>query len=159
MDTCLNAAGDSDDKTAPLFHSARNNLRGRAITKESVYKMLAWYTGMVGIDIDGFAPNALRAAAITSALEHDAALEKVQDWVDHVNISTRMYDPRELRAEDSPLSKSRTKSDRRHLADVADLLWIDRSLKSLAAKILRCSRLWRDLPPTCCALPCVRKGA
>lgn len=36
---------------------------------------------MVDIDVDGFDPHALRATAITNALENDADLEKVQDWV------------------------------------------------------------------------------
>lgn len=56
-----------------------------------------------GRDVDGFGPHALRATAITNALEHGADLEKVQDWVGHANIATtRMYDRRKHRAEDSP---------------------------------------------------------
>jgi site-specific recombinase XerD len=61
---------------------------------------------MLGIDVDGFGRHALRATAITNALEHDANLEKVQDWVGHANISTtRMYDRRQQRPEDSPTFK------------------------------------------------------
>ena len=68
--------------------------------------MLATYADMVGIDVDGFGPHALRATAITNALEHNADLEKVQDWVGDANIATtRMYDRRKHRAEDSPLSR------------------------------------------------------
>lgn len=104
----LEAAGHGDDKAAPLFQPVSNNARGtgRSITPDGVYKVLAKYAAMVGIDISGFGPHALRATAITNALEHNADLEKVQDWVGHANISTtRMYDRRHARAEDSPTFK------------------------------------------------------
>ncbi|MBA3804390.1 MAG: tyrosine-type recombinase/integrase, partial [Acidobacteria bacterium] len=102
----LDTAGHGDDKAAALFQSVSNNARGRPITEDGVYKMLTQYASKVGIDIDGFGPHALRATAITNALEHDADLEKVQDWVGHANIATtRMYDRRKHRAEDSPTFK------------------------------------------------------
>lgn len=102
----LDTAGHGDDKAAPLFQSDSNNSRGQAITEDGVYKMLVKYASKVGIDVDGFGPHALRATAITNALEHDADLEKVQDWVGHANIATtRMYDRRKHRAEDSPTFK------------------------------------------------------
>lgn len=102
----LDAAGHGDNKAAALFQSVSNNARGRPITEDGVYKMLANYAGKVGIDVEGFGPHALRATAITNALEHDADLEKVQDWVGHANIATtRMYDRRKHRAEDSPTFK------------------------------------------------------
>jgi integrase/recombinase XerD len=104
----LEAAGHGDDKAAPLFGPISNNARGAGgpITPDGVYKVLAKYAGIVGIDVDGFGPHALRATAIANALEHNADLEKVQDWVGHANISTtRMYDRRKHRAEDSPTFK------------------------------------------------------
>lgn len=104
----LEAAGHGDDKAAPLFQPVSNNTRGagRSITPDGVYKLLSKYAKMVGIDVGGFGPHALRATAITNALENDADLEKVQDWVGHANISTtRMYDRRQHRAEDSPTFK------------------------------------------------------
>jgi integrase/recombinase XerD len=68
------------------------------------------YASQVGIDVDRFGPPALRAIAITNALEHEADLEKVQDWVGHANIATtRMYDRRHWRAEDSPHLERLTK--------------------------------------------------
>ncbi len=102
----LEAVGHGDDRTAPLFYSASNNARGQGITEDGVYRVLARYASVVGIDVDGFGPHALRATAITNALEHGADLEKVQDWVGHANIATtRMYDRRKHRAEDSPTFK------------------------------------------------------
>jgi len=104
----LEAAGHGADKAAPLFQPVSNNTRGagRSITPDGVYKVLAKYAGMLGINVDGFGPHALRATAITNALENDADLEKVQDWVGHANIATtRLYDRRQQRAEDSPTFK------------------------------------------------------
>lgn len=101
----LDAAGHgAGDKISPLFRPVSNNARGvRAITPDGVYKVLAKYAGVVGIDIDGFGPHALRATAATNALEHDADIAKVQQWLGHANISTtRVYDRRQMRAEDSP---------------------------------------------------------
>lgn len=104
----LEVAGHRDDKEAPLFQPVSNNTRGagRPITPDGVYRILVKYAGMVGIDVDGFGPHSLRATAITNALENGADLEKVQDWVGHANIATtRMYDRRQQRAEDSPTFK------------------------------------------------------
>ena len=103
----LEAAGHGDDKIGPLFRPVSNNARGaRAITPDGVYKVLARYAGIVGIDVNGFGPHALRATAATNALEHDADIAKVQQWLGHANISTtRAYDRRQMRAEDSPTFK------------------------------------------------------
>ncbi|WP_163006594.1 tyrosine-type recombinase/integrase, partial [Pseudomonas viridiflava] len=48
----------------------------------------------------------LLATAATNALEHEADIAKVQAWLDHANISTtKIYDRRENRPEDSPTYK------------------------------------------------------
>lgn len=61
------------------------------------------YAGAVGIQVDGFGPHALRATAATNALERNADIAKVQQWLGHANISTtRVYDRRQMRAEDCP---------------------------------------------------------
>lgn len=104
----LAEAGHADDKAGPLFRPLSNNTRNsvRAITPDGVYKVLAKYAILVGIIIDGFGPHALRATAATNALEHDADIAKVQQWLGHANISTtRVYDRRQMRAEDSPTFK------------------------------------------------------
>jgi integrase len=84
-----------------------NNARGaRAITPDGVYKVLIRYASVVGIDIEGSGLHALRATAVTNALEHAADIAKVQQRLGHANISiTRIYDRRQLRAEDSPTFK------------------------------------------------------
>lgn len=104
----LEMAGRSDDKAAPLFQPVSNNTRGagKPITPDGVYRVLVKYAGMVGIDVEGFGPHALRATAITNALENDADLRRVQDWVGHANIATtRMYDRRQPLTEASPTFK------------------------------------------------------
>ncbi len=41
--------------------------------------------------------------APTNALEHEADIARVQDWLGHANVSTtRIYDRRARRPEDSP---------------------------------------------------------
>lgn len=60
----------------------------------------------VGIEVDGLGVHGLRATAAINALEHDADIAKVQVWLGHANISTtRLYDRRGQRAEDSPTCK------------------------------------------------------
>jgi site-specific recombinase XerD len=50
--------------------------------------------------------HVLRATAATNALDHHADLAKVQEWFGHANISTtRIYDHRRIRPEDSPTFK------------------------------------------------------
>lgn len=104
----VKAAGHGGEKTGPLFRPVSGNTRGaaRAITPDGVYKLLVKYAGLAGIEVDGFGPHALRATAITNALDNQADLEKVQEWVGHANISsTRLYDRRQPRAEESPTFK------------------------------------------------------
>jgi site-specific recombinase XerD len=50
--------------------------------------------------------HSLRATAATNALDHQADIAKVQEWLGHANISTtRIYDHRKTRPEDSPTFK------------------------------------------------------
>jgi integrase/recombinase XerD len=64
------------------------------------------YMDQVGITGENMGPHALRATAATSALEHNADIAKVQEWLGHANISTtRVYDRRGSRPEDSPTFK------------------------------------------------------
>jgi site-specific recombinase XerD len=56
--------------------------------------------------VDGFSTHALRATAATTALENGADIARVQEWLGHANVSTtRLYDRRGSRPEDSPTYK------------------------------------------------------
>ena len=60
----------------------------------------AGYSGALGFQIGA---HALRATAATNALDHQADIAKVQEWLGHANIATtRIYDHRKTRPEDSP---------------------------------------------------------
>jgi integrase/recombinase XerD len=57
----------------------------------------------MGVEIGA---NALRATAATNALDNGADIAKVQEWLGHANIATtRIYDRRKTRPEDSPKFK------------------------------------------------------
>lgn len=104
----LEVAGHNKDAHGALFRSVSNNTRGSlaSITPDGVYKMLASYAKALQIDVAGFGPHALRATAATNALDHGADIAKVQEWLGHANIATtRIYDRRQSRPEDSPTFK------------------------------------------------------
>lgn len=109
--TYLEHAGHGDDAQGALFRPIRNNASTdprASITPDGVYKMLARYATSVQITVEGFGPHALRATAATNALEHEADIAKVQEWLGHANIATtRVYDRRKMRPEDSPTFKVR----------------------------------------------------
>ena len=61
------------------------------------------YSGALGFEIGA---HALRATAATNALDYHADIAKVQEWLGHANIATtRIYDHRKTRPEDSPTFK------------------------------------------------------
>jgi len=102
----LEAAGHAGDEAGALFRPVRNNRTGRlgqAITADGVYKLVRTYSARLGFEIGA---HALRATAATNALDHQADIAKVQEWLGHANIATtRIYDHRRTRPEDSPTFK------------------------------------------------------
>ena len=102
----LDAAGHGLDDSGALFRPVRNNRTGRlqgAITADGVYRLVRGYSGKLGFLIGA---HSLRATAATNALDHQADIAKVQEWLGHANISTtRIYDHRRTRPEDSPTFK------------------------------------------------------
>jgi site-specific recombinase XerD len=102
----LDAAGHGTDENGALFRPIRNNRTGRlerAITADGVYKLVRAYSAQLGFEIGA---HALRATAATNALDHEADIAKVQEWLGHANIATtRIYDHRRTRPEDSPTFK------------------------------------------------------
>jgi integrase/recombinase XerD len=110
----LEASGHAGDLHGPLFRPVKNNRTGtlaRPLHPASVYRNIVQrYAGTLGlIDvIPGLCVHSLRATAATNALAHEADIAKVQEWLGHADISTtRMYDKRQSRPEDSPTFKVR----------------------------------------------------
>lgn len=107
IDDYLQTAGHVEDANGPLFRPVKNTTTGdldKAITASAVYHcVVKKYANEVGLDVPGFCPHALRATAATNALDHEADIAKVQEWLGHANIATtRLYDRRKTRPEDSP---------------------------------------------------------
>ncbi|WP_158743043.1 tyrosine-type recombinase/integrase [Acidisphaera sp. L21] len=102
----LEAAGHGTDEAGALFRPVRNNRTGRlerAITADGVYKLVRAYSAGLGFEMGA---HALRATAATNALDHQADIAKVQEWLGHANIATtRIYDHQRTRPEDSPTFK------------------------------------------------------
>lgn len=104
LHTYLEAAGHGATADAPLFQPIQKT--GRPMTGDGVYKCVRNYAARAGIVIDGLGVHGLRATAATNALEHAADIARVQQWLGHANISTtRLYDRRQQRPEDSPTFK------------------------------------------------------
>ncbi len=105
----LAANGHGEDTGGPLFRPVKNPITGdldKALTASAVYQCVKKYAGDVGLDVPGFCTHALRATAATNALDHQADIARVQEWLGHANIATtRLYDKRKTRPEDSPTFK------------------------------------------------------
>ncbi|RMV31625.1 hypothetical protein ALP12_200451 [Pseudomonas savastanoi pv. phaseolicola] len=89
-----------------LFRSLRGRSSGNGLSADGIYKIVCHWAISAGIKVEGLGVHGLRATAATNALEHDADIAKVQIWLGHANISTtRLYDRRGQRPEDSPTYK------------------------------------------------------
>jgi site-specific recombinase XerD len=108
----LEKAGHKDDVSGALFRPVKNNTTktlDKHLDPASIYQDIVRHYGeKVGIttDVHGFCVHALRATAATNALAHNADIAKVQEWLGHANIATtRLYDRRQSRPEESPTFK------------------------------------------------------
>jgi integrase/recombinase XerD len=106
----LEVAGHGDVPEAPLFRPVRANAPGASMNAplmpSGVYRMVKVFGKKVGISVERFGPHAARATAATNALDAGADIVKVQEWLGHANVSTtRVYDRRKSRPEDSPTFK------------------------------------------------------
>lgn len=106
----FDAAGRGQDDAGALFRALHNNRPAqagsnvqKALTPDGVYKIVRRYSKALGFEIGA---HALRATAATNALDHQTDIVKVQEWLGHANIATtRIYDHRKTRPEDSPTFK------------------------------------------------------
>ena len=93
----------------PLFRPVVNNRTGtleRHLDPGSVYRNIVMkYAKETGVSAEaiGVCVHSMRATAATNALSNEADIAKVQEWLGHANVSTtRLYDRRKTRPEDSP---------------------------------------------------------
>src|SRR5712671_7293546 len=89
----LEAAGYGENDNGALFRSVRNN---RSQRRSRPTGSTGW-CGVFG------GAHALRATPAANALDHQADVAKVQEWLGHANIATtHIYDHRKTRPEGSP---------------------------------------------------------
>ena len=102
----LEAAGHGAEGRGALFrpvHAARADGVDQALTPDAIYKLVRAYSAQIGCEVGA---HAMRATAATNALDHQADIAKVQEWLGHANIATtKIYDRRTTRPEDSPTFK------------------------------------------------------
>jgi len=105
----LDASGHRANTEGALFRPVNSSrgVTGKPLSSGAIFSRIVLpYGRQLGITMEGFGPHALRTTAATNALEHDADIAKVQDWLGHANVSTtRLYDRRKMRPEDSPTFK------------------------------------------------------
>jgi site-specific recombinase XerD len=114
IENYLLLAGHGEDLSGPLFRPVRNNRTGvlnRALDPGSIYQNIVRKYGQeigLNIEVNGLCVHSMRATAATNALSHEADIAKVQEWLGHANVSTtRLYDRRKTRPEDSPTFRVR----------------------------------------------------
>ena len=102
----LEAAGHGDGRkrrAVPADPQQPHRRARKGARPDMVYKLVRGYSAQLGFEIGA---HALRATAATNALDHQADIAKVQEWLGHANIATtRIYDHRKTRPEDSPTFK------------------------------------------------------
>lgn len=109
IEAYLDLAGHRQELEDALFRPVKNAANGtnKHLTGTAVYtEIVKRYATAAGIPLEAIRPHALRTTAATNALEHGADIAKVQEWLGHSSIvTTRLYDKRHSRAEDSPTFK------------------------------------------------------
>ena len=109
IDDYLAFSGRGVEEGGALFRPVKNNTNtlDDAITPDGVYRMIRAYAKKAKITgIERLGAHAMRATAAINALDHGADIAKVQEMLGHANIqTTRIYDRRKIRPEDSPVFK------------------------------------------------------
>ena len=87
--------------------TCRDSVHGATVIIPPKHTTLGlWLASPLTCDVYGFCGHALRATVAINALAHNAAIAKVQEWLGHANIATtRLYDRRQSRPEESPTLK------------------------------------------------------
>jgi len=106
LEEYFDAAGHRADLEGWLFRPATKISRQSTmrLSADSVYRnVVMHYCKRLGISMELLGPHALRATSATNALQNGSDIAEVQEWLGHSNISTtRLYDKRKMKPEDSP---------------------------------------------------------
>lgn len=109
LEDYFDAAGHRADTEGWLFRPATkiSHQSAMRLSTDSVYRnVVMFYCKRLGIAMELLGPHALRATSATNALQNGSDIAQVQEWLGHSNISTtRLYDKRKMRPEDSPTFK------------------------------------------------------
>jgi integrase/recombinase XerD len=112
----LDAAGHGEDENGALFRPRKNNRTGRlekALSPDAIYKIVRRYSADLGFEIGA---HALRATAATNALDHQADIAKVQEWLGHANIATTRVSAGSAQLAAVPVSVNNRAYERRPVA-------------------------------------------
>ena len=105
----LERGGHGEEFGSALFRSVRKDKLGARLSGNAIYEcVVKKYGRQIGVDPRSICVHGLRATAATNALDHQADIAKVQEWLGHASISTtRLYDRRKMKPEESPTFKVR----------------------------------------------------
>jgi integrase/recombinase XerD len=110
----LAVADHGADAAGPIIRPVTNNRTkelDRPLNPNSMYRNIVQKYGLeagISAQVNGLCVHSLRATAATNALSHEADIAKVQEWLGHANVSTtRLYDRRKSKPEDSPTFRVR----------------------------------------------------
>ena len=86
----LQARGDVDDVTDPLFTSTANRNRNARLQTQTISKLVKANLRGIGLDSPRLTAHSLRHTAATTQLLAGADISQVQQCLRHVNINTTM---------------------------------------------------------------------
>ena len=85
------------DRKALLFQPTQARRAGWPHTGNGIYKLARKYISVAGVPMERIV-HVLRATAATNAVEREANIARVQNWLSHSNVgTTRLYDRPERR--------------------------------------------------------------
>lgn len=104
---CSRGGGAAICRGPPGFLCSGASFLPTQDSEAPVYKdVVRKYARVLGLDPSAVCVHGLRATAATNALDHEADIAKVQEWLGHASIATtRLYDRRKTKPEDSPTFK------------------------------------------------------
>jgi site-specific recombinase XerD len=105
----LEEAGHGERPEAPLFQRTRRSVVGEAdrpLARSSINRLLDKWLKAAQLALPGVTLHSLRSTAATNALENNADIAQVREWLGHASVATtQLYDKRGKEPEKSPTFK------------------------------------------------------